>query len=179
MTKTLPSKGKNQGKNPAKRDSEPADDVAIPAPGEGKRGESGYLAYLLRQASAANRLRMERALADLGVTLPQFFVLTMLGAYPGISGADVARLAMLTPQTVSVIMGNLDKMGAIVRQPHPVHGRIQTVALSEAGRALLAQCKVRATEVDQQLRAGLTPDEEAVVRRWLVSLAVPGEDLAE
>ncbi|MEC4630735.1 MarR family transcriptional regulator, partial [Bacillus safensis] len=76
--------------------------------------------------------------ADLGVTLPQFFVLTMLGAYPGISGADVARLAMLTPQTVSVIMNNLEKMGAIARQPHPVHGRIQTIALTESGQALLA-----------------------------------------
>lgn len=149
----------------------------IPAPGEGKRGESGYLAYLLRQASAANRLRMERALDDLGVTLPQFFVLTMLGAYPGISGANVARLALLTPQTVSVIMNNLEKMGAIARTPHPVHGRIQTIALTEAGRTLLAGCKARATTVDESLRAGLTPEEEQVVRRWLVSLASPEADL--
>jgi hypothetical protein len=43
-----------------------------PPPGEGKRGEQGYLAYLLRQAQAAARLAMERALADLGVTPPQF-----------------------------------------------------------------------------------------------------------
>ncbi len=54
-----------------------------PPPGEGKRGEQGYLAYLLRQAQAATRLTMERALADLGVTPPQFVVLTMLKAYPG------------------------------------------------------------------------------------------------
>lgn len=175
MAKTPSPKGKKEGKKEAK----PADAVPIPAPGEGKRGESGYLAYLLRQASAANRLNMERALADLGVTLPQFFVLTMLGAYPGISGADVARLALLTPQTVSVIMGNLEKMDAIARQPHPVHGRIQTIALTDAGKALLAQCKVRATALDKQLRAGLTPDEEAIVRRWLVSLAVPGDVVAE
>lgn len=171
MTKTLSPEGKKRGNADVP--------VAIPAPGKGKRGESGYLAYLLRQASAGNRLRMERSLDDLGVTLPQFFVLTMLNAYPGISGAEVARLALLTPQTVSVIMGNLEKMGAIVRQPHPVHGRIQTVSLSDAGNALLAQCKVRATEVDKELRAGLTPDEEAIVRRWLVSLAVPGEPLVE
>ncbi|MGO4414635.1 MarR family winged helix-turn-helix transcriptional regulator [Cupriavidus sp. KB_39] len=149
----------------------------LPAPGEGKRGESGYLAYLLRQASAANRLRMERALDDLGVTVPQFFVLTMLGAYPGISGADVARLALLTPQTVSVIMNNLEKVGAIARTPHPVHGRIQTIALTEAGRTLLAGCKARATKVDEDLRAGLTYEEEQVVRRWLVSLASPEEGL--
>lgn len=173
MAKTLPSAGKQVAGDV------PAASAVIPAPGEGKRGESGYLAYLLRQASAANRLKMERALSDLGVTLPQFFVLTMLGAYPGASGADVARLAMLTPQTVSVIMTNLVKMGAVARQPHPVHGRIQTVVLTDAGQSLLAACKVRARDVDQQLRAGLTPEEEQVVRRWLASLAVPGDDLSE
>ena len=57
--------------------------VRVPAPGEGKRGEDGYLGYLLRQAHAAVRLTMERTLADLGVTSPQFAVLTMLKAYPG------------------------------------------------------------------------------------------------
>ncbi len=54
----------------------------LPAPGTGKRGESGYLGYLLRQAGAAYRLHAERTLAAHGVTLPQFSVLTMLNAYP-------------------------------------------------------------------------------------------------
>ena len=66
----------------------------IPAPGEGKRGEMGYLGYLLRQAAAAYRLKMERALADLDVTPPQFAVLTMLAAYPGHSNADLARVSL-------------------------------------------------------------------------------------
>ena len=52
----------------------------LPAPGEAKRGIDGYLTYLLRQASAAVRLAMERELADLGVTAPQFSALTMLMA---------------------------------------------------------------------------------------------------
>src|SRR5580704_12010022 len=68
----------------------------LPKPGEGKRGEQGYLGYLLRQAAGAHRLRMERALADLDVTPPQFMVLTMLAAYPGHSNADLARVALLT-----------------------------------------------------------------------------------
>ena len=68
-----------------------------PPPGRGMRGEQGYLAYLLRQAQAATRLTLERSLAGLGVTPPQFVVLTMLRAYPGLSGADLARLALLTP----------------------------------------------------------------------------------
>ena len=69
----------------------------LPAPGEGKRGEAGHLGYLLRQA-AAQRLRMERALADLPITAPQFALLTMLDAYPGSSNAELARLTLLTPR---------------------------------------------------------------------------------
>jgi hypothetical protein len=64
--------------------------VRPPPPGRDKRDEKGSLAYLLRRAQAATRLTLERALADLGVTPPQFAVLTMLGAYPGLSGADLA-----------------------------------------------------------------------------------------
>jgi hypothetical protein len=37
-----------------------ASDPSVPQPGEGKRGEQGYLGYLLRQASVAVRTRMER-----------------------------------------------------------------------------------------------------------------------
>jgi DNA-binding MarR family transcriptional regulator len=143
----------------------------IPAPGEGKRGESGYIGYLLRQAGAAHRLRMERALADLGVTPPQFVVLTMLAAYPGISGADVARLAALTPQTVSVIVANLERAGAIERRPHAVHGRIQQIGVTAQGEALLKQCRTRVRKVEAGMVEGFTPAEEQVIRRWLASVA--------
>ena len=54
------------------------------------------------------------------------------------SGADVARLAMLTPQTVHGIIGNLERAELISRSPHPVHGRVQVVVLTKAGRTLLA-----------------------------------------
>ncbi len=85
----------------------PAGSARIPAPGEGKRGASGHLAYLLRQANAAVRLKLERAFADTDITLPQFAVLTMMASYPPLSGADLARLTLLTPQTVNVIVRNL------------------------------------------------------------------------
>lgn len=146
----------------------------VPRVGEGKRGEEGHIGYLLRQAGAANRLRMERALADLNVTPPQFMVLTMLVAYPGLSNADVARLAMLTPQTVSVIVANLLRSGTIARRPHAVHGRIQHIDVTDEGKALLKQCRTRVKTIEQQMLAGFDAQEESVIRRWLVSLAVEG-----
>jgi len=141
--------------------------VRPPPPGEGKRGEKGHLAYLLRQAQAATRLQMERSLADLGVTPPQFAVLTMLKAYPGLSGADVARVALLTPQTVGVIIRN----GAIRKSPHPVHGRVLQWTLSPRGATLLQDCRRRVMALERRLAAGLSRNAELAVRRWLAQIA--------
>jgi DNA-binding MarR family transcriptional regulator len=143
----------------------------IPMPGEGKRGEAGYLGYLLRQASAAVRQSTERALSDLEVTLPQFLVLTMVNAYPGASSADVARLAMLTPQTISLIVANLERAGRLRRSVDPAHGRIRRMELTEEGRVLLDRCRERTALIDARLRASLPEGLEAEVRRWLVEVA--------
>jgi DNA-binding MarR family transcriptional regulator len=142
-----------------------------PPPGTGKRGEQGYLAYLLRQAQAATRLAMERALADLGVTSPQFVVLTMLKAYPGLSGADLARVALLTPQTVGVIIRNLERDGAISKAPHPVHGRVLQWTLTRRGANLLDRCRRHAQTIERRLAAGFSPTAQAIIRRWLAKIA--------
>lgn len=143
----------------------------IPKIGEGKRGETGHIGYLLRQAHAAHRIRMERALQDAGLTLPQFSVLTMLAAYPGASGAELARLSLLTPQTMSVIVGNLERVGAVSRRPHAEHGRIRVIEITEAGTVLLARCRAAVAAAEAALLSGVDAGDEAAVRRWLVQVA--------
>lgn len=155
--------------DPSSTDPSPA----LPAPGEGKRGPDGHLGYLLRQAAHAHRLRSETVLADLSLTAAQFSVLVMVEAYPGRSGADLARLALLTPQTMSVIVANLLTAGLIARSRHAAHGRIQPLSLTAAGAARLAEAKERVYGLDAGLTAGLSPADEAIVRRWLAALARP------
>jgi DNA-binding MarR family transcriptional regulator len=145
--------------------------VRPPPPGRGKRGDKGYLGYLLRQAQAATRLTLERALADLGVTPPQFAVLTMLRAYPGLSGADLARVALLTPQTVGVIIRNLERSRAIRKTPHPVHGRVLQWTLTRRGGTLLDKCRRHVQALERRLAAGLSTKAQATVRRWLSKIA--------
>lgn len=147
--------------------------VNVPVAGEGKRGEEGHIGYLLRQAQTTHRQTMEHVLATFGLTPPQFSVLTILAAYPGASGADLARLSLLTPQTVSVIVGNLERMGAIARTPHAVHGRVLQIELTALGQALLDQCKSSVHKIDQDLLENLSPAEEQAIRRWLVRIAAP------
>ena len=167
-------KPKKSGKSPAAKIS-PNPVAAMmrpPPPGEGKRGEKGHLAYLLRQAQAAARLTIERALAELGVTSPQFVVLTMLKAYPGLSGADLARVALLTPQTVGIIIRNLERDGAIRKTPHPVHGRVLQWTLTRRGATLLDKCRRHVNAVERRLVAGLSKKSQMTVRRWLARVAL-------
>jgi len=159
------------GKSPRGQKSAASPPIKPPLPGQGKRGEQGYFGYLLRQAAAASRLTLERALSELGATPPQFLVLTMLKAYPGLSGADLARVALLTPQTVGVIIRNLERDGAIQMTPHPVHGRVLQWTLTRRGLTLLEKCRKHAMALERRLGAGLNPAAQATVRRWLAKIA--------
>jgi DNA-binding MarR family transcriptional regulator len=102
----------------------------------------------------------------------------MLNAYPGLSGAEVARVALLTPQTVGVIIGNLERDGAIKKKPHPVHGRVLQWTLTRHGSNLLDKCRRRVSAVEQRLVGGLGAREEVVIRRWLsrIALDLQGND---
>ncbi len=163
--KNSSARRKKSGQNPALAG------VRLPAPGKARRGEKGYLGYLLRQAQAATRLTLERALGGLGVTPPQFAVLTMLRAYPGLSGADLARVAVLTPQTVGVIIRNLERDGAIKKEPHPVHGRVLQWTLTRRGAVLLFKCRRHAMALERRLQSGLSTTSRHTVRRWLAKIA--------
>jgi DNA-binding MarR family transcriptional regulator len=143
-----------------------------PAAGEGRRGDQGHIAYLLRQAQAAVRYALDARLAAAGMTSPQFLVLNLLDAYPGVSGADLARIAQVTPQTVNLIVRKLEAEGLIGRSSHETHGRVLRMELTRAGQQRLRQCKRLADEVEQRILAiGDTQTGEAV-RRWLVDVAV-------
>jgi DNA-binding MarR family transcriptional regulator len=136
-----------------------------------RAADADSIGYLLRQAAAAHRLRMERALADLKITPPQMLALTLLAANPGRSSADIARLAALSTPTVSVIVANLERRGALGRRPHDVHGRVQRLELTALGQQLLVACWDRAKKLEGELAAGLSAAESKTIRAWLTRVA--------
>lgn len=143
----------------------------LPLVGEAKRGPEGYLTYLLRQANASVRLALERALAKEGMTYPQQSALTMIRAYEAISAADLARLTMLTPQTINGIVRALELRGAIRKEPDPVNGRILRLIITEEGRVLNKRCRALTTPIQAILKAKMSADAEAAIRQWLVDVA--------
>lgn len=143
-----------------------------PSAGAGKRGPQGHIAYLLRQAQAAVRNAIDADLAAVGLTSPQFLVLNLLHAYPGISGAELARVAELTPQTVNLVVRRLEERGLVRRAQHATHGRVLTLELSAQGVAELTHCKRLADRTEERILALLDAAAESSVRQWLADVAV-------
>lgn len=144
---------------------------ALPAVGEGKRGTPGHIAYLVRQAHGAIRSALDTAMSDVGLTTPQFLILNLVNAYPDASGAQLARIAQLTPQTVNLIVRKLERDKLIARKEHETHGRVLQMQLTSAGITRLEQCKDRADGVERQILAFMDATTEQKVRRWLSDVA--------
>lgn len=139
--------------------------------GCGFRGPDGAVGYLLRQAQLTLRRAMDAALRDLGITTPQFSLLSVLEVEPGLSGVALARASMLTPQTTHGILVALERNGRISRTPDARDGRVLQIQLTAAGLALLAQARERVREVERRMTAQLSDVEATQLRHWLVACA--------
>ncbi|HWG23916.1 MarR family transcriptional regulator [Actinospica sp.] len=132
--------------------------------------------YLIKLAQAALHAQMARALHEHGVTLAQFAVLTALAEEPGLSNAELARRAFITPQSMNENLRELEQRAWISRSHHPTHGRIRQTALTDQGRAILQACDAAVTAIEQRMLAELDPDQRhqlaAALRTCIAALAL-------
>ena len=116
------------------------------------------LGYVLKRAQHALRIRMDEALRTLGLTAPQYAVLSAVEAEAGLSNARLARAAFVTPQSMQGILANLERDGLLVRDPDPDHGRILRAGLTARGREVIEQAHDRVKVVEDVMIASINPD---------------------
>ena len=117
---------------------------------------SDPLGYLIKRTQQTLRQVMDRALATLDLTTPQYVALSELAKEPGLSNAELARRCFLTPQTMHQIVVGLERSSLITRSQHPEHGRIQQVDLTKEGRARLEQAHKLVSSIEQEMTRDLT-----------------------
>lgn len=129
------------------------------------------IGFALKQAQQALRARLDTALREVGLTTPQYAVLTYLAVAPGASNAALARRAFVTPQTMQAILVTLERTGFIARTPHPEHGRVQTTDLTAKGRGALEAASGIVADAEDRLRKASTPLDPHAVAALLLRLA--------
>jgi len=97
------------------------------------------LATYVRLVRAANTARAcaARHLGDSGLTLTQFAVLEAVFHLGPMSLTEIAEKVLTTGGNLTMVAGNLERDGMVRRQKSPQDGRVQIVALTAKGKALM------------------------------------------
>lgn len=139
--------------------------------GEGFRGAEGRVGYLLRQAHQAMRTAIDQEMREIGLTAPQFSLLSVIRHEPGLTATELARDSMLTQQTTSEIVRMLERRGFIERLPDPVDRRARRIELTTEGRSVLSLADARVERLEAACVGGLDSAGRAQVAAWLVECA--------
>jgi DNA-binding MarR family transcriptional regulator len=107
--------------------------------------------YLIKRAQTVLHDAMFDALGSHGLTVTQFAVLTALDEEPGLSNADLARRAFVTPQSMHVVLHELERLQFVVRRPHPQNQRVLQAALTASGRRTLKSAAKAIDAVEEQM----------------------------
>jgi DNA-binding MarR family transcriptional regulator len=128
----------------------------------------GYLVYRLERRL---RARLDDAARAHGVTATEYVTLSVLRELDGLSCAELARRAFVTPQAMNLVVCALERRRLVRRRPDPEHRRVLRTSVTAKGLSVLERCDRAMDVIEADMLAGLTSDTVETVRTALVACA--------
>jgi DNA-binding MarR family transcriptional regulator len=125
--------------------------------------------FLMKSLHHTLRQAMDEALHARGLEMSFAHFATLFGLFsdPGTTGAQLARRAMVSAQTMNSILRRLEADGLIERGPHPESRRADSWSLTAQGEKQLARARVIGDTVFSRMLAALSTDEVAGLQSYL------------
>lgn len=130
--------------------------------------------WLLKQAFHFSLTTVNEAISDHGVTTAQIGLMRQLANEPGLSGAELARRLLISPQGVQLALSALERRGLVERKQDPQHGRIMQAYLTDEGRAVTSAVLSDALVAHGRVFGVLTSDEQQVLHDLLARVVEKG-----
>ncbi len=124
--------------------------------------------YLVGRVDRVVRQAIGKVVGSRGLSVNQYTTLSVLDRRSGLSNAQLARRALVSPQSMNEVLLTLEQRGLVRRHAHPAHGRILQTELTSQGKALLADCDTEVRQVEARMVGELTDDDRKALRRALV-----------
>jgi DNA-binding MarR family transcriptional regulator len=123
--------------------------------------------WLLKQAFYYSLTTINDAIKIHGVSTAQIGVLRQLSNEPGLSGAELARRLLISPQGVQLALTALERRGFVERKQDPQHGRILQAYLTGEGRKIAETVVSDAISAHEDVFGVLTAGEQQTLRELL------------
>jgi DNA-binding MarR family transcriptional regulator len=109
----------------------------------------------------------DEAMRPHGISGPQSGVLDRIYEKPGVSGIEISRAMLTTPQAVQIMLATLERKGLIERRQDPNNGRSIQAFLTEKGHSVILKCRAEAFAAEQRLAEGFSAEERETAIRFL------------
>ncbi len=128
---------------------------------------------LIFKVAKRGKLKLNRRLAQRGLTLPQYFVMKVLYERAHkekrtISPADLSALTGISRSTMTGIIDRLEKNRLIERKQNPQDRRSQNIIFTEKGRKLVQELGLIADEIRNEPLRALSEEQLLNLREDLV-----------
>lgn len=130
-----------------------------------RREEQRKATQRMRRILIHLRSRMDEELRPQGVTTAQLHVLKAVRDEPGASGAQLARVCFITPQSAQELLKELERGGWILREHG--QGRVLLTRLTPEGDRLLKRLDAMTRAIEGKLWAGISDEAMGELNRVL------------
>src|ERR1700720_1457550 len=113
------------------------------------------LAYLIHDVSRLRRMMFDRALAPLGITRSQWWVLAFISRKDGMPQTQLANELDVGKVAVGALIDRLESSGFVIRQAAPGERRIKRVFVTKQARGFLEKLRKETDKFNAQLTHGI------------------------
>jgi DNA-binding MarR family transcriptional regulator len=129
------------------------------------------VAYLVYRLERRLRSRLDSAVRDQGLTTTEYVTLSVLRTNDGMSSAQLARWAFVTPQAMNVVVTTLEKRRLVRRRRDPRHRRILRISVTSKGLDVLERCDQSMDVIEADMLSKLPAEAVETLKGLLVECA--------
>src|SRR5438105_14416264 len=113
------------------------------------------LGYLIHDVSRLRRMMFDRALAPLGITRSQWWVLAFISRKDGLPQTQLANELDVGKVGVGALIDRLESAGFVLRQADPVDRRVKRVYVTKQARGFLERLRRETDKFNAKIVNGI------------------------
>ena len=127
--------------------------------------------YLIYRVERRLRARLDEAVSAHGVSTTEYVALSVLRDRPGMSSAQLARWAFVTPQAMNLVVAALERRRLVRRRADPRRRHVLRISVTRQGLGVLERCDRSMDMIESDMLRELDADTLHTVRAALSSCA--------
>jgi DNA-binding MarR family transcriptional regulator len=149
----------------------PVTGATMPTVGSAEKAAVPRVGYLVYRVERRLRARLDEEMRVHGVSTPEYVTLSLLRERDGLSCAQLARWALVTPQAMNLVISGLERRRLVRRRPDPKHRRVLRASVTTKGLEILDRCDRSMDRIEADMLGDLPPETVEVVRTAMASFA--------